>query len=175
MEIRLEDFTSSVIRKVEDYMPETVDFWLREYEGFKSSGNIHIDASFSKSNAQILMQAKMTGHIIGVCSRCLEDANIDVDTDLTIMFLPASTERKYKEDEEVELTSDELDIEYYKGNKINADYLFREGLLLAIPFSPLCNDECKGLCPNCGCNLNRGECHCGEKKQIFNSIKINLF
>lgn len=175
MEIRLEDFTTPLIKRSEDFRPEIVNMWLEEYEGYRSSGNIHIDATFSRSNTQILMQAKITGQIIGVCARCLEDAPIDIDTDITIVFLPGHEERRSREEEEIELTGKELDIEYYKGNRIEADYLFREGLLLAIPFSPLCNKDCRGLCPSCGCNLNREKCHCSNKDNTFNSIKINLF
>ncbi|MGC9042662.1 MAG: YceD family protein, partial [Myxococcota bacterium] len=115
------------------------------------------------------------GNIIGVCSRCLEDAIIPIDTDFTIIFLPSSQQRKYTEDEEIELFSNELDFEYYKGNKIDVDYLFRESLLLAIPYSPLCSESCKGLCQVCGGNLNRNECTCKKGKSVFNNIKLNLF
>lgn len=175
VEIRLEDFTTPLIKRVEDFSAETVNIWLIEHNGFRSSGDIHIDASFSRSNVQVLMQAKMTGQIIGVCSRCLEDALINIDTDITIMFLPNYQERRYKEDEKIELRGEELDVEYYKGNRIEVDYLFREELLLAIPFSPLCSEECKGLCPVCGGNLNKVECTCSHQKSTSNDIKLNFF
>lgn len=174
MEIRLEDFSGAQIEKEEIFGPSVVDQWLIDYEGYKNSGEIFSSARFTKRNTQILMQAHLKGSIKGLCARCLEEAIIPIDTDITIIFLPISQQKKYVEDEEVELTSEELDIEYYKGNKIDVDYLFRESLLLAIPISPLCNESCKGLCPECGGNLNRGECICQNKKAAFNGLKINL-
>ncbi len=175
MEIRLEDFTVPTIEKKEDFDPEIVDNWLSDYEGFRNAGQLHSVSHFTKQNTQILMRATMNGNIIGVCSRCLEDAIIPINVDITIMFIPSNKQRKYIEDEEVELQSEELDIEYYRGNKINVDYIFRESLILEIPYSPLCNDSCQGLCPVCGGNLNRNECKCKERKLVFNNIKLNLF
>lgn len=174
MEIRLEDFKAPRLEKEEVFSPFVVDQWLLGYEGFRNSGEIYTTAHFTKRSANILMQAKLKGNIIGPCARCLEDAIIPIDTELTIMFIPASQERKYNENEEIELESEELDVEYYKGNRIEVDYLLRESLLLAIPFSPLCSESCKGLCPTCGGNLNKGECSC-TTETLFNNIKINLF
>ncbi len=173
MEIRLEDFFNAQIDKEEIFKPAIVDKWLSDCDGFTNSGDILSKAHFIKRNTNIIMQASLNGNIKGICSRCLEEAVIPIDTEMTIMFIPANQQRKYLEDEVVEITSDELDVEYYKGNSIEVDYLFRESLLLAIPFSPLCNESCKGLCPNCGGNLNRGECVCHKGNGIFNNIKIN--
>jgi len=175
MDIRIEDFITPTLTKEEYYKPNSVDVWLNDYEGYRSAGDIHSIAHFTKTNHQILMQANMQGEIIGVCSRCLEDAPIHIDTNFTIIFLPDNQKRHYTEDEEVEVTSEELDVEYYKGNKFNVDYLFREELILSIPYSPICRDDCKGLCPECGGNLNRGECICKKEKSLFNNIKVNLF
>ncbi len=41
----------------------------------------------------------------------------------------------------------------------------REDIVLAIPYNPLCDDECKGLCPDCGVNLNEKDCGCQEKRR----------
>ncbi|MCX7943692.1 MAG: DUF177 domain-containing protein [Deltaproteobacteria bacterium] len=175
MEIRLEDFIYPQITKDELYPPNIVDQWLMGYEGFKNKGNIHAYAHFVKRNANIIMKAELSGNIIGVCSRCLEDTVIPINTDMTIIFLPQSQQRKPSNGEEIELQSDELDVEYYKGNVIDVDYLIRESLILAIPYSPLCSETCKGLCPHCGNNLNKDSCSCSKEQDIFNRIKINIF
>jgi len=175
VEIRLEDFSTARIDKEEIFPPATIDQWLSDYDGYRNYGDIISRAHFTRRNTNILMQAELKGNIIGVCSRCLEDALIPIDTDITIMFIPSSQQKKYAEDEEVELESDELDVEYYKGNRIDVDYLLRESLILAIPYSPLCSESCRGLCHICGGNLNRGECTCKKENRIFSNIKINLF
>ena len=66
--------------------------------------------------------------------------------------------------EEKELGEDDLLIGFYQGETIDVDDLVREQIELALPMAHLCSEECNGLCPNCGANLNHGECTC-EKDQ----------
>lgn len=63
-------------------------------------------------------------------------------------------------DGEYELGAGELDISFLEEEKINVAGLVRENVLLALPVQPLCDDDCRGLCPRCGANLNRGPCSC---------------
>jgi uncharacterized protein len=58
------------------------------------------------------------------------------------------------------LAPDELDVTYLEDDQINTDQLLRENLLLSLPLQPLCRDDCRGLCPRCGANLNQEPCGC---------------
>ncbi len=64
----------------------------------------------------------------------------------------------------LELTMDasdaDLELYGYRGDEVDLEPLFRDLLLLAVPFAPLCEAECKGLCPSCGINRNRTTCQC---------------
>ncbi|MBQ2686988.1 MAG: DUF177 domain-containing protein [Clostridia bacterium] len=51
-----------------------------------------------------------------------------------------------------------------KGNKIDMDEELSEELVLGIDFAHYCKDDCKGLCPKCGKDLNEGECSCPKKE-----------
>ena len=62
-------------------------------------------------------------------------------------------------------SDDDVDFAPFEGDEIDLGELFREQILLAIPMTPLCREECKGLCPVCGADLNAGECSC-ERGEI---------
>ncbi|MBM3211747.1 DUF177 domain-containing protein, partial [Candidatus Poribacteria bacterium] len=55
---------------------------------------------------------------------------------------------------------DDIGIGYYTGDCIELSDDFRESLLLELPIRILCSENCKGLCPKCGQNLNDGKCDC---------------
>ena len=65
-----------------------------------------------------------------------------------------------QENEEVEIASDDLDVEFYTERSISLRELAAEQVQLAIPMKPLCEENCLGLCPNCGANRNREKCQC---------------
>lgn len=60
----------------------------------------------------------------------------------------------------LELSDEELDLYSYEGESIDLEPLLREQLILAVPFAPLCREECKGLCPQCGIDRNQERCTC---------------
>ena len=62
--------------------------------------------------------------------------------------------------DEQEIQEDDLSTAFYEDDKIDLGQLMREQFLLSLPMKPLCSDACRGLCPVCGTNLNRGSCDC---------------
>jgi uncharacterized protein len=63
-------------------------------------------------------------------------------------------------DDERALAEEDLETSYYRDDQIDLDELLREQFYLALPMKPLCLEECRGLCPQCGTNLNAGACAC---------------
>ena len=61
---------------------------------------------------------------------------------------------------ELEVAEEDLGVAFYEANTIDLGQLMREQFYLALPMKPLCGPECRGLCPQCGANRNRGECGC---------------
>jgi uncharacterized protein len=66
---------------------------------------------------------------------------------------------KSKADEH-EIQEDDLSTAFYRDETIDLGDLVREQFYLMVPMKPLCSEACKGLCPQCGTNLNRGTCEC---------------
>jgi uncharacterized protein len=92
-----------------------------------------------------------------VCSRCLEPFRLPVDGPFDIRYLPAS---EASAEAEREIEEEDLETSFYRDDQIDLNELLREQFYLALPMKPLCRDDCKGLCPQCGTNLNTGTCGC---------------
>jgi uncharacterized protein len=83
-----------------------------------------------------------------------------VKREFDLLYRPAGSD--IGEDKEVELQDRDAAISYYEGEGLELAEIVREQLLLAIPIKTVCREECKGLCPHCGKNLNSGECECAQ-------------
>jgi uncharacterized protein len=91
------------------------------------------------------------------CSRCLEPMVVPVNASFDLRYQPHSTNVG---DEEQEIEEDDLTTAFYQNDEIDLEQLMREQFYLALPMKPLCSEGCKGLCPMCGTNLNKGSCDC---------------
>ena len=94
------------------------------------------------------------------CSRCLEPFALPVDREFDLRYLPSTAAEPVAEDEEAEIEVDDVSMTFYRDEQIDLNELLREQFYLALPMKPLCRDECRGLCPQCGINLNTGGCDC---------------
>ena len=94
------------------------------------------------------------------CYRCLEDihgsAKIPVREDII----------------DAEKIDDKDDFYTYEGDYLNLDRILVDYIVLNMPMKQLCNEDCKGLCPECGINLNNTACNCEEKKEINPKLEI---
>jgi uncharacterized protein len=91
------------------------------------------------------------------CSRCLEPFIWPVDSSFDLRYQPHA--RNAGEGER-EIEEDDLTTAFYENDTIDLGQLMREQFYLALPMKPLCRDDCKGLCPTCGTNWNKGACDC---------------
>lgn len=91
------------------------------------------------------------------CSRCLSDTRIAVDRTLDLRFRHAA---EAPTEEDLELDEEDLDVEYYAGDEIDLRAVLAEQVTLGLPMKVLCDEDCRGLCPQCGTDLNREPCDC---------------
>ena len=91
------------------------------------------------------------------CSRCLEAFSWPVDAAFDLVYHPQSTNVG---EGELEVETEDLSTAFYENHQIDLGQLMREQFYLAIPMKPLCREDCAGLCPMCGTNLNRETCDC---------------
>lgn len=88
------------------------------------------------------------------CDRCLEEFLVNLK-------VPFSDNYQQTSDEPAE---SEADLSYYTGDEIDITALVRESLILSEPLKTICKEDCCGLCPHCGMNLNNGQCDCQGKQ-----------
>lgn len=94
------------------------------------------------------------------CGRCLEPFEIPVDARFELRYIPAAENTG---EEEREIEEDDLTTAFYREGSLDVIEMLREQFTLATPMKPLCTEACRGLCPECGANLNRTECGCTPK------------
>ncbi len=123
---------------------------------------------FNRRNYDVIIVGKINYSLSMTCSRCLERFNKDFS--LWVRGIFKFHRDRYK-DKEIELTKRDLDTFYYENGKIDLDRFVIESIIVNVPMKPLCREDCKGLCPVCGANLNFESCNC----KIDNSKKESPF
>jgi uncharacterized protein len=95
-----------------------------------------------------------------VCSRCLEPFEVPVDAAFDLRYVPQSENLG---EGEREIGDDDLTTAFYRDGMLDLIDLMREQFVLTLPMKPLCREDCKGICPECGTNLNKGQCDCAPR------------
>ncbi len=91
------------------------------------------------------------------CVRCLAEFVFSFEERFFVQMLPLSLA---PQEEEVQLTKKDLDVRFYTEPVLDLRELAAEQVELALPVKPLCREDCLGLCPRCGADLNKGACGC---------------
>jgi uncharacterized protein len=118
-----------------------------------------VDLAFEihKDKDKFRLVGTVTTELELACSRCLEPFRLPVAAPFDLRYLPASAAST---DAEREVDDEDLETSYYENDAIDLNELLREQFYLALPMKPLCVDDCRGLCAQCGTNLNTGSCDC---------------
>lgn len=107
---------------------------------------------------EMRVKGSLRATLAAVCDRCLETVTLPLAADFDLYYLPATAHSDKAG--ETELLERDLDVSYYQHDRIDVDELVLEQLELGLPARILCTEECKGLCQQCGTNLNVESCQC---------------
>ena len=105
----------------------------------------------------IRLRGRVTAGLELQCARCLEPVPQTVEREFELLYRPLGADAGR---DELSVTDAEAEIGYYQGAGILLEDVLREQVLLALPLKTTCRDDCKGLCPQCGKNLNQEQCSC---------------
>jgi uncharacterized protein len=137
-----------------------LDLRLPAPEGFEVplvtiEGPLHLEGVVESVVDGLLVRGELAAPIATSCARCLEPVADEVAADVVELFHdPARTEPGDLAD---------LDAGYeITDGAIDLDALVRDALAPSLPARPLCREDCKGLCPQCGANHNEAACDCAE-------------
>jgi uncharacterized protein len=95
------------------------------------------------------------------CARCLDPVVERVERQYDLLYRPLGTDAGK---EELSITAAEAEVSYYQGEGLLLEDVLREQVLLAAPLKLICREDCKGLCPHCGKNMNLEPCSCAEAR-----------
>ena len=123
-----------------------VTFGGADYQVVVADG---VDVSVERIAGGYLVRLHLTAKVFGPCSRCLKEARLEVVAEEE-EFVPTAAAGWAESDVSA----------FVEGMLVDLAGLSREALVLAMPDRALCSVECKGLCPQCGADLNEVECAC---------------
>ena len=113
------------------------------------------------------------------CSRCLKPFEMPLSARFALTYTQQMPESTETEDEEgLELSADEMRMIAFQGDEVDLREAIQDQIVMTLPLQPLCREDCKGLCPQCGADLNDGECGCqrdlsGSAFAALTNIKLD--
>lgn len=141
------------------FAEDVVELNLTLAEGSENSYRfpkpLQVNLTHFRSREDLILSGTIDGELIGACSRCLEEYVLPINREFSVTLSPQRTMQR-----EVELSADELSADFYREEHIDLSALVHEETILALPSRPLCREDCRGLCSQCGTNLNLESCSC---------------
>jgi uncharacterized protein len=133
----------------------------REYD-FELEEAPLVNGRATRAGQDVRLRGEIKAGISAPCDRCLSQVAITAEIPFDLFYAPADAARDQVG--ERELRERDLDFGFYENEQIDLDELVLEQLELSLPSRVLCREECRGLCPQCGADLNVEQCEC--KAQI---------
>ena len=157
------------VKAVEQFFETELDFSIDEtsysVESFK--GSICKNGNFFELTADIKLK------IIDPCDRCLKIFTEEIKSNIH-MFIEILEESEFLE-EEKELTDDEMDIYFINNSTLDLDEVIKQEAVVLRGYKRICHEDCKGICPGCGEDLNESECKCKAKiDSRWQALSMNI-
>ena len=149
----------------EELQPDVVDLGgeARMRGPLKASGRVEVVEEHHGKH-QVIKDIRLRGRLSAglelQCARCLEPVPQNVKPDIELLYRPSGADAG---GDEPSVTDAEAEIGYYQGEGLLLEDVLREQLLLALPLKVTCREDCNGLCPQCGKNLNQEQCSCSTE------------
>ena len=129
-------------------------------EDYKVVADVVLMLRVRKDGENHRVTGKLRTQVQLSCCRCLDPFEVQRDIGVDLLYLPQSDNRG---EAEAEISDKDLSTAFYRDEQIDLADMVREQLQLAVPMKSLCRDECRGLCPACGTNLNIERCACDTR------------
>jgi uncharacterized protein len=169
------DITATGLSLVGDVTAE--ELGLAETDA-KLRGPVSVSLDLAKADEMIAVTGVLEGTAVRQCVRCLKEYDDALAFSVHAAFAREGKESKVgprqpktgdprrgrpvavKTELDVEPEDEGDDRYFYQGDHIELAPMLREHIILASPMQPLCRENCAGLCPRCGKDLNEGPCQC---------------
>lgn len=143
MKLYLSEITDSTVERKVDYTVEG-----RELGNNAKITGVEMTLNFYRAGETVCLKFAGSYDVETVCDRCAAAIELSSDVEESYYLFPESS-------------GEGVDY-HYRGDYIELDEFTREIIVMNMPSKILCSDECKGLCPDCGANLNDRSCKCSS-------------
>lgn len=126
----------------EAWLVEALEGTSVRHDSVSGDGSLSVRAS--RQGKDIVVHGRLAAGLIAECARCLADAPLAVDAAVGALLTARSADLR-PEPDELELTPEDLEREFFSGDRIELDAMVREQLLLEVPIKPLCDEGCPGI------------------------------
>lgn len=119
--------------------------------------------TITNTGGAFLIQGEVHTVASSACARCLEDAKSDIDGKIEgyVLIEGESNDLDDLEGDEFESLGEDKTVDLMR--------FITSAIMLDLPRIPLCDEDCKGICPRCGHDLNEGECDCADEEDLPNN------
>ena len=130
-------------------VPRDAEFW--DDLGLEPRSPLDVRLEAQQAGPDVVVRGTIQGRFAQACRRCLEPVEVEIDEELGRLYRAGDVLAEDESEDVLALPeSAELDLREP----------VREQVMVAVPQYVYCRAECKGLCPQCGTNLNESECDC---------------
>ncbi len=140
---------------------DDLDARLADLEGerIRVAAPLKIELKIEPTGNRVVVRGRLETVLRLECARCLEAFDYPVAENVFVVYTAEESDLSQEE-----LEAEELNQEFFDGEEIDVWPVLQEHLVMTLPIKPLCDDDCKGLCPVCGRNKNTGQCQCETVK-----------
>lgn len=175
MKLRVEDITADA-KEISFSEPEgeiNRTLGLGPIKEYHLNGPVRVALSYYRAGTELFFRGELKADTVATCARCAEEFIAPSSRSFRYVLAP----RSIGYDGNADLRTEDLEFSLYEGEEVDLTPLIREQMLLALPTRPLCREDCRGLCPRCGANLNERDCGCSsesgdERLAVLRSIKV---
>lgn len=148
----------------QEFRPQVIDFGpdIRQETPLRTTGRAQVveERHGRKGSIEdIRVVGDYSTRIEVRCARCLEPVSRDLASQFDLLYRPLGVDAG---PDERAVQRVETEIGYYQGEGLLLEDVLREQVLLAVPIKLVCSEQCRGICPRCGQNLNVEQCACPE-------------
>jgi len=147
------DITKGIQRKGVDVPFELTDSWGEDHwngDTISYVGPVSFSGTYILADETVIVRGNARAVIESRCARCLAPTETSVAAEVEEAFVRDRGQEREADDDQY----------MYSGHVLELDEAVRTSLLLELPSRVFCKEDCKGLCCQCGANLNINECSC---------------
>ena len=122
---------------------------------FHVQAPMRVEMEYYRAGTELFFQGQLHASTQEVCARCAEEFTAPSERGFRFVLTPRTVGLA-----DDNLREEDLEFSVYDGDEVDLSPLLREQFLLSLPTRPLCREDCRGLCPQCGANLNHTACGC---------------